>query len=107
MEDTRDEHTHQIIIAHLAQASPAGQFCFVQRSNYGGNARVLRWLADRSETDRAAILAMYWNLGADWLMQFAAEADVPDYERQADPELPSPKQPKETIGKEKTNGQDT
>ena len=68
---------------------------------------MLRWLADRSETDRAAILAMYWNLGADWLMQFAAEADVPDYERQADPELPSPKQPKETIGKEKTNGQDT
>ena len=78
-EDARDERAHQIIIAHLAQASPAEQLCFVQRSNYDGNARVLRWLADRSETDRAAILAMYWNLGADWLMQFAAEADVPDY----------------------------
>jgi hypothetical protein len=79
----------------------------VQRSNYGGNARVLRWLADRSETDRAAILAVYWNLGADWLMQFAAGAGAPDYERQAGSGLSSPKQPKETIGKEKTNGQDT
>ena len=58
-EDTRDERAHQIIIAHLAQASPAEQFSFVQRSNYDGNARALRWLADRSETDRAAILAMY------------------------------------------------
>jgi hypothetical protein len=106
-EDTRDERAHQIIIAHLAQASPAEQFCFVQRSNYDGNARALRWLADRPETDRAAILATYWNLGADWLMQFAAGADVPDYERQADPGLSSPKQPKETIRKEKTNGQDT
>lgn len=80
-EDARDERAHQIIVAHLAQASPAEQFCFVQRSNYDDNARALRWLADRPETDRAAILAMYWNLGADWLMQFAAEADVPDYER--------------------------
>ena len=106
-EDTCDERTHQTIIAHLAQASPAGQICFVQRSNNDGNARVLRWLADRPETDRAAILAMYWNLGADWLMQFAAGADVPDYERQAGSGLPSPKQPKETIEKEKTNGQDT
>jgi len=79
----------------------------VQRSNNDGNARVLRWLADRPETDRAAILAMYWNLGADWLIQFAAETDVPDYERQAGSGLPSPKQPKETIEKEKTNGQDT
>ena len=66
-EDTCDERTHQTIIAHLAQASPAGQLCFVQRSNNDGNARVLRWLADRPETDRAAILAMYWNLGADSL----------------------------------------
>lgn len=93
-EDTRDERAHQIIIAHLAQASPAGQFCFVQRSNYGGNARVLRWLADRPETDRAAILAMYWNLGADWLMQFAAGAGAPDYERQAGSGLSSPSSPK-------------
>ena len=106
-EDARDERAHQIIVAHLAQASPAEQLCFVQRSNYDDNARALRWLADRSETDRAAILAMYWNLGADWLMQFAAGADVPDYERQAGSGLPSPKQPKETIEKERTNGQDT
>lgn len=55
--DARDERAHQIIIAHLAQASPAGQPCFVQRSNYDGNARVLRWLAERPETGRAAILA--------------------------------------------------
>ena len=79
--DVRDERAHQLFTAHLAQASPAGQFCFVQRSNYDDNAHALRWLAERPETDRAAMLAMYWNLGADYLMQYAEAADAPAYEQ--------------------------
>ena len=48
--------------------------------NYDSSSQVVRWLIDRPETDRAAVLALYWNLDADYLFRFVeSDFDEEDY----------------------------
>lgn len=81
-ENERDEQEYRLIVDYLKNATPAQQFCYVQRSNYDSNRHVLRFLADRPETDCAVILAIYWNIGSDYLTQFADESDFQDNDYQ-------------------------
>lgn len=74
-ERVADARAHHLVLEYLKNATPAQQLYFVHRSNYDDNRRCLRWLVDQPQTDRAVILAIYWNLGADYFCQFASEAD--------------------------------
>ncbi|ULJ68626.1 DUF4274 domain-containing protein [Wielerella bovis] len=72
-----NNETEKLILDFLKNATPAEQFNYAARSNYDDNKAGLAWLIDQPETERAVILKIYWNLGADYLTQFDDEQDVP------------------------------
>ncbi len=76
MSEADEAKAWRIVRSYLEGATPEQWHIYAARSNYDDNRRGLRWLLDQPSLQRATALLIYWQLGAAWYVQFAAEEDV-------------------------------
>ncbi|MGB4811940.1 MAG: DUF4274 domain-containing protein [Methylophilaceae bacterium] len=75
-QDQYEAKSWQLIKMYLSSATPEKWHLFAARSNYDSNMKPLQWLIDNPALDRATALLIYWNLGAAWYVQYAAEDEA-------------------------------
>ncbi len=72
-EAERDEAQWKIILDHLERANAEQRHVYVAYSNYDGNERGIRFLANRSDLSTGTAVMMFWFLGADYLARVKPE----------------------------------
>lgn len=67
----------RITVDWLSEQPQDTWLAFVLNTNYDFAVDALRWMVRSGRCDRAVALAMYWNLGAGYYVQFADRSEVP------------------------------
>ena len=68
-----------LVIAYLTARPQPYWLAYVLHSNYDVNERVIDWLIRHPQCDKAVALALYWQLGAGFYVQFSDRESVPGH----------------------------
>lgn len=72
-DEQRTEATRQLILDHLAIATPEQRHVYVAYSNYDDNDYGVRFLAQSPELAVGTAIMLFWFLGADYLCRVPAD----------------------------------